>query len=158
VLTDAQWTVIEPLLPPPRRRRDGKGRPPASSRACFEGILWVPRSGARWRDLPRAFPSPATCWRRLRGWEEQGVWLTAWRELLGTLDARGRLEWEEAFLDGSFVAAKKGASPRHDEARQGHQVGTKWMVLVDGRERLWESTSHQLPRLRSGSPRRRSHR
>jgi hypothetical protein len=44
-------------------------------------------------------------------WEEQGVWLRAWRKLLGQLDERKLLGWEEAFLDATFVTAKKGALP-----------------------------------------------
>jgi len=108
-LSDRQWAVMENLLPKPRAKRRA-GRPAANNRACVEGILWVLRTGARWRDLPAEFPSPSTCWRRLRTWEEQGVWLRAWRELLGTLDQRGLLRWEETFLDATFFPAKKGGS------------------------------------------------
>lgn len=80
-LTDEQWELIEPLLPPPLRRRDNRGRPWASHRACREGSLWILQTGAAWRFLPDEFPSPSTCGRRQ--WEEQGVWLDAWRALLG---------------------------------------------------------------------------
>jgi len=41
LLTDEQWELVEPMLPPPRRRRDNRGRPWASNQACFEGILWI---------------------------------------------------------------------------------------------------------------------
>jgi transposase len=51
LLSDRQWEKIEPLLPPPR----GFGRPRAEDRAVLEGILWVLRSGARWRDLPKEY-------------------------------------------------------------------------------------------------------
>ncbi|HKW61407.1 MAG TPA: transposase, partial [Candidatus Acidoferrum sp.] len=64
-LTDAQWEKLRPLLPKARTSRRG-GRPRANDRKVLEGILWVLRSGARWCDLPEEFPSPATCWRRLR--------------------------------------------------------------------------------------------
>ena len=74
LLTDAQWEKFRPLLPRPRRHPRG-GRPRAPNRQVLEGILWILRSGARWQDLPEAFASPSTCWRRLRGWEEQGLWL-----------------------------------------------------------------------------------
>src|SRR6266705_7174857 len=67
LLTDEQWELVEPMLPPPRRRRDNRGRPWASNRACFEGILWILQTGAAWRFLPDEFPSPSTCWRRA-GW------------------------------------------------------------------------------------------
>jgi hypothetical protein len=45
----------------------------------------------------------------LQKWQEKGVWLNAWRALLGSLDERGLLKWDETFLDGSFAPAKKGA-------------------------------------------------
>lgn len=63
LLTDEQWQFVEPLLPSPRRRRDNRGRPWASNRTCFEGILWILQTGAAWRFLPDEFPSPSTCWR-----------------------------------------------------------------------------------------------
>ena len=111
LLSDEQWQLVEPLLPQPKCRRDGRGRPWAPNRACLEGILWILQTGAAWRFLPDEFPSPSTCWRRLHQWEEAGVWLTAWRAMLGALDGEGLLRWEESFLDGSFAPAKKGALP-----------------------------------------------
>ena len=85
------------------------GRPRRDDRQVLEGILWVLRSGARWQDVPREYGSATTCWRRLKQWEEAGVWETIWRAVLATLEARQRLDWAHAFLDGSFVPAKKGA-------------------------------------------------
>ena len=123
LMTDEQWELVEPMLPPCKRRRDNRGRPWASNRGCFEGILWILQTGAAWRFLPEEFPSPSTCWRRLQQWEEEGVWLQAWRALLGGLDAEGLLKWDETFLDGSFAAAKKGAlrweKPSGARARSG---------------------------------------
>jgi hypothetical protein len=52
LLSEEQWAVLIPLFPEPRRRKDGRGRPWASNRACLQGILWILRTGARWRDLP----------------------------------------------------------------------------------------------------------
>src|SRR5208283_3887351 len=127
LLTDEQWELIEPLLPKPKRRRDKRGRPPTPNRPCFEGILWILQTGAAWHFLPDEFPSPSTCWRRLQRWQEEGVWLEAWRALLGGLDAEGLLPWDETFLDGSFAPAKKGAVGKTKRGK-----GTKWMVLVEG--------------------------
>ena len=104
-LTDAQWQMIAPHLPPPK----STGRPRADDRKTLEGILWVLRTGARWQDVPPEYGSPTTCWRRLRQWEESGVWETLWRVILSALQARQKLDWAQAFLDGSFVPAKKGA-------------------------------------------------
>lgn len=108
LLTEAQWQIIEPLLPPPTGSPKG-GPKPIANRPVFEGILWVLRSGARWKDLPERYPSPSTCWRRLRDWEQDGVWERAWRALLAELDADQHLGWEEVFTDGTFSPAKKGA-------------------------------------------------
>jgi transposase len=120
--TDAQWEKIRPLLPQRSPRPKG-GRPPAPDRKVLEGILWMLRSGARWQDLPEEFPSPSTCWRRLRDGEEQEVWLTIWHGFLGKLNELQQLKWSESFLDGSFAPAKKGAAesakPRGTRARSG---------------------------------------
>jgi len=106
-IKDEHWKLLEPLLP--KRKRNPKGgRPPADNREVLEGILWVLRTGARWQDLPNRYPSPSTCWRRLRLWEDQGVWLDVWRKFLSMLDEKGALDWQEAFIDGSFAPAKKG--------------------------------------------------
>jgi transposase len=109
LLSEKQWKILEPLFPESKGRKDGRGRPPAGNRQCLQGILWVLRTGARWRDLPAPYPDGSTCWRRLRSWEEQGVWLKAWQKLLSMLDRRGLLDWEEAFLDATLITAKKGA-------------------------------------------------
>jgi transposase len=128
-LSEEQWIKIEPLLPKLRSR----GRPWADNRRVLEGILWVLKTGARWRDLPKEYPSPSTCWRRLRQWEEQDVWLNIWRQFLGELDQRGKLDWSESFLDGSFVPAKKGAiasaKPSAAKARSGWWWSTAKVFL-----------------------------
>lgn len=107
-LTDEQWSLISDLFPVPKVDPRG-GRPRVDSRQCLEGILWVLRSGARWKDLPRSFPSYVTCWRRFAEWSLSGVWDQAWQRLIQQLDERGQINWNEGFADGTFAAAKKGA-------------------------------------------------
>src|SRR5512136_1243926 len=110
ILTDAQWKRIEPLLPQRKLRK--RGRPPKDNRRAVEGMLWILKTGARWRDLPKDLGVRASvCWTRLRRWEAPGVWLRRWRALLSELDPRGKLDWQESFLDGSFAPAQKGATP-----------------------------------------------
>jgi transposase len=103
-LSDEQWQVIFPVLPP----RNVMGRPRADDRQTLDAILFVLRTGCRWCDLPKELGSPSTAWRRLKAWEEAGVWEQLWRAVLSTLDKQDKLEWAQAFLDGSFVPAKKG--------------------------------------------------
>jgi transposase len=118
-LTDEQWAVIEPLIP---ERRRGRGRPRADDRPTLNGILHVLQTGCAWEDLPREYGAAVTCWRRLQRWSGDGTWERVWRALLSALDAQGTLEWSRAFLDGSFVPAKKGAPvsarPRSARARK----------------------------------------
>jgi transposase len=147
LLTDEQWQLIEPLLPPPRRREDNRGRPWASNRACFEGILWILQTGAAWRFLPDEYPSPSTCWRRLKQWEEEDVWLDAWRALLGALDEEGLLKWDETFLDGSFAPAKKGAPPSVKPSAAREQSGWYWSTVKVFR---WEFGSKVPLRMKLG--------
>lgn len=133
-LSDAKWAKIEPLLPKLPRHPRG-GRPWADNRAVLEGILWILYSGARWKDLPDTYPSASTCWRRLKLWEEQDVWLTIWRTFLGTLDERGQLRWSETFMDGSFFPAKKGGwrsvPPRGGKARSAWWWSTARVCLLE---------------------------
>ena len=90
-------------------RLTDESRPRVHPRACLEGVLWVLISGARWKDLPERYPSPATCWRRLKEWTESGVFLQAWTRLLSRLDELNGIDWDEVSGDGTFCRAKKGA-------------------------------------------------
>jgi transposase len=70
-LTDEQWAVIQPLLPPPSPAC--RGRPPHAGRNTLDAILWKIRTGSPWYDLPSGFPSWQTCYRRFHYWQHQGV-------------------------------------------------------------------------------------
>lgn len=132
LLSDAQWELIEPLLP----KRSSRGRPWRPNREVLEGILWVLKSGARWRDLPAKYPSASTCWRRLKLWEEDGVWIDIWRAFLGKLDEKQKLDWSETFLDGSFAPAKKGASASAKPSAARARSGWWWSTA---KVFLWEA-------------------
>jgi transposase len=132
LLSDCQWQKIQPLLPQLKRRK--RGRPLKDNRCVLEAILWILKTGARWRDLPKDFGvSSSVAWKRLRAWEEQGVWLRLWRAFLAELDERGKLDWQESFLDGSFASAKKGATesakPSVGRARSGWWWSTARVFL-----------------------------
>ena len=108
-LSDAQWQLIEPILRP-KRRSDGRGRPWQDTRAVLNGILWVLGTGAQWRELPKKYPPYQTCHRRFQQWVREGKLERILRALAEELQARGKLQLEEAFIDASFTGAKKGAS------------------------------------------------
>ncbi len=107
-LTDEQWAILEPLMPEPPQRSDGKGRPRRESREVLAGILWVMRTGAPWKDLPDRFPPYQTCHRRFQEWVQDGHMERILMAIAEDLRERGKLDLTEAFIDGSFARAKKG--------------------------------------------------
>lgn len=130
-LTDEQWAVVEPLLPRPAKRADGKGRPRVDNRAILNGILWVMRTGAPWHDMPNRYPPYQTCHRRFQEWVRAGTFETLLRKLVQDVKERGDLDLTECFIDGTFVMAKKGA--QEWEKPSGARVQSSWqwqMALV----------------------------
>jgi transposase len=108
VMSDALWEAVRPLLPPEPPKPRG-GRPRVPDKAALEGIVYVLRSGVPWRMLPKEFGcSGVTCWRRLRDWQEAGVWRRLRRLLLEKLGRLGLVDWSRASVDLASVPAKKG--------------------------------------------------
>lgn len=105
-LSDEQWERVRPLLPPPAR----EGRPRADDRRTLDGILYVLRTGSRWQDLPRAYGSHVTCWRRFAEWQASGVWERVWQAFFDTLDVPERLVWAPALLPGQPVPRQRARS------------------------------------------------
>jgi hypothetical protein len=67
-LSDDEWVVIKPLLPP----RSRVGRPRADDRRIINGILYVLTTGCRWMNMPPEYGSYKTAWRRLKRWQDEG--------------------------------------------------------------------------------------
>ena len=147
LLTETQWQKIAPWLPKfPKNRRGG--HPWVDNRRVFEGILWILRSGARWQDLPEKYPHPSTCWRRLRDWEEQRIWLNIWRAFLAKLNEREQLDWSESCSSGHAgwpgaapVPAALGRRTHHRLARQFPPPGCALRPLAQD---LWRVLSYRL--------------
>ncbi len=118
LVSDELWEIIEPLLPPEPPKPKG-GRPRVEDRAALTGIVFVLKSGIPWEMLPKEMGcgSGSTCWRRLRDWQEAGVWEELHRVLLDRLGEADRIEWERASLDSASVSAKRGAK-RPGQIRQ----------------------------------------
>ncbi len=106
---DDLWARIEPLIPK-QRPRSGPGRRPVDDRKVLSGILFVLYTGIRWEWLPNelGFGCGMTCWRRLRDWNNAGVWQRLHEVLLAELRAAGKLDLSRAVVDSSHVRALKG--------------------------------------------------
>ena len=106
LVPDALWNLIEPLLPIPPSKPQG-GRPRLADRACLAGVIFVLRGGIPWRMLPKALGcgSGMTCWRRLRDWQQDGIWDLIHFALLDYLSRDGQIDWSRAVIDSCSVRA-----------------------------------------------------
>jgi transposase len=134
LVSDDLWEAIAPLLPP-EPVADHGGPPRVGHRAALGGILYVLRHGLRWRDLPRelGYGSGVTCWRRLRLWQERGVWHAVHRVVLNWLGDLDCIDWSRASLDSVSVRAKRGGEHTGPNPTDRGKAGSKYHVLVDRR-------------------------
>ena len=134
LVSDELWEIIEPLLPPEPPKPQG-GRPRVDDRAALSGIIFVLKSGIPWEMLPQEMGcgSGVTCWRRLREWQEAGVWERLHRVLLDRLGEADQIEWERACLDSASIPAKRGARKPARIRRIKEREGTKRHLVSDRR-------------------------
>ena len=127
-LTDAQWAVIEPMLPKPKKR----GRPPTDRRRIIEAILYLLKGGIQWRMLPPQFPPWQTVYHVFRKWIKDHTW-EALNDRLRThvRAAEGkRSRPTAAILDSQSVKSDPhGGSVGYDAAKR--IKGRKRHILVD---------------------------
>ena len=115
LVSDELWEIVESLLPEEPPKPKG-GRPRLDDRAALTGILFVLKSGIPWEMLPQEMGcgSGVTCWRRLKEWQEAGVWERLLSVLLDRLGGDDQIEWERASLDSAIIPAKRGAKDRSE--------------------------------------------
>ena len=106
-LTKAQWEQLEPVLPP---QKPHTGRPAKDHRQVMNGILWVLRTGAPWRDLPERYGKWTTIYSRFQRWRKQGVWDRILAELQTIKSREKQIDWEVHLIDGSVVRAHQHAA------------------------------------------------
>jgi transposase len=111
-LTDPQWQRIGPILPP---ERSGKpGHPYKQHRTILNGMLWIVRTGAPWRDLPERYGPWQTVYDRFVRWQQQGVWTRLLQALQAQQDQADNLEWSGCAVDSTSIKAHPhAAGARH---------------------------------------------
>jgi transposase len=124
-LTDEQWSVVQPLIPKPKVRKDRKGRPRVASRSVLDGVLWILWTGAPWKARPGEYPPYQTCHRRMQEWVAERVFWKILKALAADLRDRGRIDLTEAFIDGTHAGAKRGALSSE-------------LLAVDPQQRSWQ--------------------
>jgi transposase len=106
-LTDEEWDRLEPLLPPQKPK---VGRPGGDLRRIVNGILWIDRTGAPWRDLPDRYGPVGTVSSRFYRWRQAGVWDRVLAALQQQADQAGALDWNTHYVDGSVIRAHQHAA------------------------------------------------
>ncbi len=111
LVSDELWERMEPLLPPEPPKPKG-GRPRLPVRQVLTGILFVLKTSIPWEDLPQEMgcASGMTCWRRLRDWQQAGVWYELHRLLLEQLQKADRIDWSRAVVDSASLRAVLGGT------------------------------------------------
>ena len=112
IVDDELWRRIEPFLPPKPRRSRFPGRKPLDNRKALTGILFVLKTGMAWEDLPQELGcgSGMSCWRRLRKWQQSGVWPILQQLLMAKLPDAHRIDWARAETDSQDRRAVVGSN------------------------------------------------
>ena len=98
-LSDEEWAVIQPLLP-----KQGRGAKRGNGRKILNGIFYILRTGAPWRDLPERYGPHTTVYNRYVRWGRKGVWKSVFDALAS--EVKDSL----IFIDGSIVKAHRAAA------------------------------------------------
>ena len=105
-LTDEQWALIADVFPPPA----ATGRPPVNRRDVIDGILWIMRTGAPWRDLPDEFGKWGTVWDLFDKWNDDGTLDEILHRLRAARIEVGDIDQELWCVDGTVVRAARCAA------------------------------------------------
>jgi transposase len=136
-LTDAQWALIQPLLPVGAK----SGRPPKwTKRQLIDGIRWRVRTGAPWRDVPDRYGPWQTVYGLFRRWQRNGVWDQLLTALQAAADAAGQIVWQVS-VDSTVTRA-------HQHAAGAREHGHRQRAPPGGVEP--EPADHGLGRSRGG--------
>lgn len=156
-LSDEQWRLIAALFP--KQARGGKWN---DHRAVFNGILWILRTGAPWRDLPEHYGKWGSIYHRFNRWRKDGTFDRVLKALRIRLDKQGYIDWDLWCVDGSSVRASRAAAGAAKKAKNpaGNGGTTRWAArAADGdpsSTSSWTLEVYPLPR--SSPPARRTSR
>jgi transposase len=154
-LTDEQWCLVEPHIPP---RTACTGRPARDPRLMLNGIFWILCTGAPWRDLPERFGPWQTVYDHFRNWRRRGVFDRIIEALQIKLDRNGHIDWEVWCIDGANVRAARaagGADKKVSRSMPTSRPTTHWAAAEAGLDRrsTWLLTATEFrsrPRSRPG--------
>lgn len=139
-LTDFEWRVIEPLLP-----NKPRGVPRVDDRRVLNGIFWVLRSGAPWRDLPERYGPRTTCYNRFVRWRKAGVWDRLMDAITVAHDGDIQMIDSTSVRVHQQAATAKRGGADHCLGRSRGGLTTKIHVVVDAQGRQGRRMTGRSP-------------
>lgn len=154
-LTDEEWNLLKGLFP--TQKRGGKWN---DHRITLNGMLWILRSGAPWRDLPERYGKWKSVYHRFNRWRREGLFDRILKALQIRLNKQGKIDWDLWLVDGSNVRASRaaaGARKKRGRDSTSSPTITRWAAAAaDGDQNsTWLLTERALC---SPSPSRRARR
>jgi transposase len=104
-VTDEQWELLKGLFP--RQSRGGRW---LDHRTMLNGMLWILRSGASWRDLPERYGKWQSVNHRFNRWRRDGTFDRVLKALQIRLDKQGKIDWDLWLVDGTSIRASRAAA------------------------------------------------
>lgn len=158
-ITDARWEMLKGLFP-----RQGRGGRWLDHRTTLNGMIWILRSGAPWRDMPERYGKWQSVYDRFARWRRDGTFDRVLKALQVRLDKQGKIDWDLWLVDGTSVRASRsaaGARKKSTRATDASPTTTTWAARgADGAANstwlLTERALSSVPRSRRGRPTSRS--
>ena len=152
-LTDDQWDLLKGLFP--RQSRGGRW---IDHRTMLNGMLWILRSGAPWRDLPERYGNYKSVNHRFNRWRRDGTFDRVLKALQIRLDRQGKIDWDLWLVDGTSVRASRAAAGARKKSAlptASSPMTTRWAAAAadSGANSTWLLTATALsspPRSRPG--------
>lgn len=127
-LSDGQWELLKGLFP-----RQGRGGRWLDHRTVLNGMLWILRSGAPWRDLPARYGKWQSVHHRFSRWRRDGTFDRVLKALQIRLDQDGLIDWDLWLVDGTSIRAARAAAgaPKKNTRRTGsNPTTTTWAAAA----------------------------
>ena len=141
-LSDEQWELVRGLMP-----RQGRGGKWNDHRVTLDGVLWILRTGAPWRDLPERYGQWKSVYHRFNRWRREGMYQRLLTALRIRLDKAGKIDWDLWLVDGSNVRASRAAAGARKKGATTSPKTTRWVAREAGGDQssTWSLTVTPFP-------------